>query len=282
MPPGTRNALVPPSPNAFTYGMPSIPYNKPTELPVGRGMVRTGLGLYDLFSDRKTMPANRRIFLESVLDEKKDPITERDFSPKELSAVKQALWNQFRPMHNFFSEEEQRLGKVLASKKVVDSVKVTPEIKKMQDNLAAIQAYKRGEVTPGFLNMIGEMNYSPAVYDYRVYKNNLASDSLEQARKVTGNVTPLDSIHTTLGRFTYGVDPKTNEIIITDTYDFNSADKNVTSAENVGLSPTRGSSAMYDVLRSYAGQVLPEGKGRDVRIRLNSLAPPNANYNRRK
>jgi hypothetical protein len=66
---------------------------------------------------------------------------------------------------------------------------------------------------------------------------------------------PIGNIQTTLGRFTYSRDADGNLIII-DKYDFN-------KPSNLG--------GMYGLLRNYAGEKIPEGSGRDVRINLGKV-----------
>jgi len=63
---------------------------------------------------------------------------------------------------------------------------------------------------------------------------------------------PIGNLQTTLGRFTYSRDAEGN-LIVVDKYDFN-------KPSNLG--------GMYGLLRNYAGEKIPTGLGRDVRINL--------------
>jgi len=63
---------------------------------------------------------------------------------------------------------------------------------------------------------------------------------------------PIGNLQTTLGRFTYSRDADGN-LIVVDKYDFN-------KPSNLG--------GMYGLLRNYAGEKIPTGFGRDVRINL--------------
>lgn len=57
----------------------------------GDTVVETGLRLYDKIADREKMPANQRIFLETFLDNKREPIDERAFSEGEMRAIRNLI-----------------------------------------------------------------------------------------------------------------------------------------------------------------------------------------------
>lgn len=63
---------------------------------------------------------------------------------------------------------------------------------------------------------------------------------------------PIGNLQTTLGRFSYSRDAEGN-LIVVDKYDFN-------KPSNLG--------GIYGLLRNYAGEKIPAGFGRDVRINL--------------
>lgn len=66
---------------------------------------------------------------------------------------------------------------------------------------------------------------------------------------------PIGNLQTTLGRFTYSRDADGN-LIVVDKYDFN-------KPSNIG--------GMYGLLRNYAGEKIPTGSGRDVKINLGKV-----------
>lgn len=280
-----------------------MPNNNP-ELTLGEKAVEAGLRLYDRFADRKTMPTNRRIFLESVLDKSKDPITEASFSPAELDTLGEVIFNKYKPLGPAIDKYEQfltdaigRHAKAVAAKDK-DRMMYPEFIQGYSKDLAAIRAYKEGKLTPDFLdlaagqsgyvrsNALGRLgiekkfNIKPAVAyeDYGI--------DPEQARSALAGADPRSALHTTLGRFRYNVDPTTGALVIVDRYDFNPFQSVFTnkpvarpgvSVDDVIASPEGGGSSIYKLLRSYAGRVLPEGSGRDVQVRLNNLAPPTPN-----
>ena len=79
---------------------------------------------------------------------------------------------------------------------------------------------------------------------------------------------PLGNVRNTLGRFTYTRDPQGN-VVIVDKYDFNPP---VSGQTQESRTSDYGVFGPYNMIREYAGQKLPPGKGRDVRINLGSPA----------
>lgn len=72
---------------------------------------------------------------------------------------------------------------------------------------------------------------------------------------ITSMLDPIGNLQTTLGRFSYSRDADGN-LIVTDKYDFN-------QQSNLG--------GMYGLMRNYAGQKIPSGSGRDVKINLGKV-----------
>ena len=56
------------------------------DMSFGEKTLEAGLRLYDRMANRKDMPTNRRIYLESVLDRSKEPITETDRKSTRLNS----------------------------------------------------------------------------------------------------------------------------------------------------------------------------------------------------
>jgi len=75
---------------------------------------------------------------------------------------------------------------------------------------------------------------------------------------------PMGNVQTTLGQFRYQRDPKGN-LQITDTYDFNPPNPNATQEARTG---DYGATGLYGLIRDYAGERIPPGMGRDVRVNL--------------
>jgi hypothetical protein len=263
-------------------------------------LVESGLRLYDRFSDRKAMPTNRRIFLESVLDKSKEPITETSFSPAELNILGEIIRNKYTKIEPALAEYEKYLtGAMEKHNRAVltkdkDRIMYPEFAKRYSQDLAAINAYRQGKLTPEFLNIAaGVQDYPRDVALRNVPLRNTFSVKPvigyedygiddDKARQATAGADPRAALHTTLGRFRYEVDPVTGSLVVVDRYDFNppvSVFTGVTKtsprigAEQLVMSPEGFEGGMYGLLRQYAGRVLPEGSGRDVKIRLNNLAP---------
>lgn len=265
------------------------------DLTLAEKAVGAGLRLYDKFADRKTMPTNRRIFLESVLDKSKEPITETAFTPAELNTLGQIIFNKYKSIDEPLSAYEKVLTEKMAKHKAAVAAKnkdqiMFPEfVKRYEQDLDAIRAYRQGKLTPEFislaagkgdyprqttlskLNLMDRFNIQPIV-TYTDYGKDLT-----QARTATAGANPADALHTTLGQFKYQIDPDTGALVVVDKYDFNPMRATATTpfglAETVATMPETGGTAIYRLLREYAGRVLPEGSGRDVRVQLNNLAP---------
>jgi hypothetical protein len=75
---------------------------------------------------------------------------------------------------------------------------------------------------------------------------------------------PLGNVQTTLGRFKYSRDPSGN-LQVTDSYDFNPPNEMATQEARTG---DYGALGPYGLIRDYAGEKLPPGKGRKVQINL--------------
>lgn len=75
---------------------------------------------------------------------------------------------------------------------------------------------------------------------------------------------PLGNVQTTLGRFRYARDPQGN-LQIVDTYDFNPPQEGVMQEQRTG---DYGALGPYGLIRDYAGEKIPPGYGRQVKINL--------------
>lgn len=274
------------------------------ELSLGEKAVEAGLRLYDKFADRKSMPVNRRVFLESVLDRSTDPITEAALSPVELNTLGEIIRNKYKPLDPALKQYEAFLLHKLdihnraVANKDRDRVLYPEFYDRYTQDLAALQNYRQGKITPTFIDITSGtpeqrrdatlfkiglrdvFNVKPVV-TYEDYGIPAA-----EARHALAGDDPRAALHTTLGRFRYEADPATGALVVVDKYNFNAPIATLTGraqttpaigVEQLATSPEGLEGGVYGLLRQYAGRVLPEGTGRNVRIRLNKLAPPAAN-----
>lgn len=54
-------------------------------------VVRGGLMYHDTVNDRQQMPSAQRVYLSTFLDENKNKITDKDFTPKELATIMEII-----------------------------------------------------------------------------------------------------------------------------------------------------------------------------------------------
>jgi hypothetical protein len=143
-------------------------------------------------------PTSAKTLIET-LQGNKEQITEKNFSPEELTVLKNLI------------EMTQNKGHV----QYADYIDF---MKKQQKEHGTIPA----SMTPSILSILD----------------------------------PIGNVQNTLGRFTYSRDPQGN-LIVVDNYDFN---KQRPSTD-----------AVIGAIRNYAGQKIPAGAGRDVRINLGNI-----------
>jgi len=269
-------------------------------------LVGGAIRLYSRNADRAAMPTNRRVFLDSVVDKRKDPITESSFTPAELTELSNVVANKYAHLHAPVNQYAAYLQKSLASHeaaikaKDLDKTMYPEAAAAFNKDLAAIQAFNAGKLTQDFLELAsGKQTYfrdqamreasrdnkdlrdvfkvKPSVQygDYR-------SDTMLEPRSIFSS-SPSAMLQTTLGRFNYAVDPKTGGLVITDSYDFNPQQNPLTATTrptqplNEGdLAEPLGGGA-YGLIRQWAGRAMPPGTGRPVKVQTNALAPPMQN-----
>lgn len=152
-------------------------------------------------------PTAPRTLLETAQG-KRDPITETNFSPDELSFLRQMV------------------------------------------------AFKGGDK--------GNVSYK----DYQKLREKLEEEGKQvlQARPSMFSVfEPFGNVQTTLGQFNYYRDPNGN-LVVADTYDFNPL--NYASTSQLARTGDYGAVSPYGLIRDYAGEKIPPGYGRNVRVNL--------------
>ena len=235
----------------------------PTDKSLGDLAFETAAKSYRFIRGEKNLPPAERIYMQSVLDERRDPITEQNFNADEIETLRNMIVRKYDAVKPQFKQEIAKsralaadlLKKAYAvkndpsaSRSYLDQYKVEAEnIKGLSDYLAS------GQVNPTVVRIGRNLGVKPNIQ----YKDYDSSNPISK------------SLLATLGRFTYDVDVGGN-IAAKDSYDFNSTD--LGGPVNLGLLLYSPTSAAY----TYGARVLPMGKGRPVNIRVNSLAPPKA------
>jgi hypothetical protein len=151
-------------------------------------------------------PTTGRTLLETVQGVK-TPITEENFSPEEMSVMR---------------ELATRKGGDKGSINYADYVALAEEINK-KDKASA-------SASPSLFSMAD----------------------------------PMGNVQTTLGQFSYIKDPEGN-LQVVDTYDFNPPNPNAMQEARTG---DYGAFGPYGLIRDYAGEKVPPGAGREVRVNL--------------
>jgi len=270
-------------------------------------LVGGAIRLYARNADRAAMPTNRRVFLDSVVDKRKDTITESSFTPAELTELSNVVAAKYAHLHAPVNQYAAYLQKSLASHeaavkaKDLDKTMYPEAAAAFNKDLAAIQAFKAGKLTQDFLELAsGKQTYfrdlamreaSRDNKDLRdifkvkpsVQYEDYIPDSIFEPRNIFSK-SPSSMLQTTLGRFNYAVDPKTGGLVIADTYDFNPRQNYATNAPipaqplNEGdIAESAGNGGAYGLIRQWAGRAMPPGTGRPVRVQTNALAPPMQN-----
>jgi hypothetical protein len=255
----------------------------PTDRTLGERLFESASKGYRDFVGAENLPADKRIYMESVIDKRRDPITERSFTPEELDSIRNVITRRYDAIKPQIKESiaERRKN---AADYLRDALKTSdPELR-----AARLQSYKNLMATAKDLSSFlstGKLNPT-VVREGQFYdiKPNIQYEDYDNPRAVAsftgaglGETQGKDiAIGQTLGRFVYDVDPQ-GVINIKDTYDFGPGYNTFTGEKE---EPTR--IGIPDLLvpkraaRMYGYHQLPEGRGRPVQIKLNALAPPKA------
>jgi hypothetical protein len=251
----------------------------PNDRTLGERAFETIVKGYRDIRGAENLPADQRVYMESVIDRRRDPLTEKSFKPEELEAMRNVITRKYDALKPKFQQDIAEMRRNAASDLQEAYKAKNPETRqawlefyhRLASNIKDLQAYlDTGKLNPKVLEYAEFYGVKPNIqYDdykdsYEINADQLASSSDEGA------------IGQTLGRFTYGVDPQGN-INIKDTYDFGTAVEGFTGkpvpTKRIGLGSLlnpKSAAARYG--RTY----LPPGQGRPVNIRVNSMAPPKA------
>lgn len=150
----------------------------------------------------RMFPTGARTLLETAQGNR-DPITEGNFSPEELAAIREMVRLKGGDVGAIQYEDYHALAKMLR---------------------------ERGQIPLSTLPSVLSMG------------------------------DPLGNVQTTLGRFKYVRDANGN-LVVQDTYDFNPPQEGPPQEQSSGFGP-------YALIRGYAGEKIPPGYGRQVKINL--------------
>jgi hypothetical protein len=251
----------------------------PNDRTLGERAFETIVKGYRDIRGAENLPADQRVYMESVIDRRRDPLTEKSFKPEELEAIRNVITRRYDALKPKFQQDIADMRQNAASDLQEAYRAKDPETRqswlriyrKSADNIKDLQAYvDTGKLTPKVLEYAQFYGVNPNI-QYDDYK-----DSYEIAADGLASSSGEGAIGQTLGRFVYDVDQQGN-LNIKDAYDFGPGFSPFTKQpvfnERIGLGSLftpKGAAVRYG--RTY----LPTGQGRPVNIRVNSLAPPKA------
>ena len=185
------------------------------------------------------------------------PVYRADGSPEEgevtgVNKVVDFIAQRLNP-NSFPTSARTLLETVQGTKTPITEANFSPEERDVIRQLALIKGGDKGNV------------------DYGDYVK--LAEQMNKSGKIPASITPglfsmadpMGNVQTTLGRFSYKTDPKGN-LQVVDRYDFNPIyDQGSMQEAQTG---DYGALSPYGLIRNYAGQKIPPGKGREVLINL--------------
>jgi hypothetical protein len=248
----------------------------PTDRTLGERLFETAAKGYRDFVGAENLPAHERIYMESVMDRRRDPITEKSFKPDELNSIRDVISRRYSAIQPKLKEDVVAMRPNAAEALREAAAARNPEVRAFHldryrgitADMQSIQSYlQTGKLNPKLIDWAKKYGVEPNIqYENYVKPNDVglpyqtASDTESQIGQV-------------LGRFTYTADPQGN-LNISDKYDF---DPYQLTAETQFMRTPIGLgdfiSSPKQVARKYAGKYLPPEQGRSVNIRINSAAP---------
>jgi len=231
--------------------------------------------LYAKFTDRGSLPANKRIFLDSVRGGDRSQITEKNFSPSELAQMEEVVRGRYKGLSEPLTKYGQHLEEVLKGKlskeektqymtdldmiKKFQSGQFTPALMALAEGEEPSNARRRGLVMSGAAGDLAKLGKILPEVTYSDYPTGV----VQKSRSLSAGKTPAESNATSLGQFKYGLGPDGN-FVIKDDYDFNQR----VGSEGLDAVPSVVTEGLYGRLREYAGRKMPPGQGRDVLVNL--------------
>jgi len=183
------------------------------------------------------LPTNARIYIESVIDGKKDPITNKDFTAEEIGIIRDLIVASTKSFDPNKPENKNKFHRVLNPTPVVN-----------------YDTYRKPlETEPRMFGMPFQSNAGIGALSVFDRKSRIA---------------------TTLGQFGYKLNPE-GGVDVVDRYDFNShfAGRPTMGTQYAESNPftkalTGVTSFGYLPLRAYGQERLPGGTGRDVQVTI--------------
>jgi len=248
----------------------------PTDRTLGERLFETAAKGYRGIRGVENLPADQRVYMESVIDRRRDPLTEKSFTPEELEVMRGVITRRYDALKPKFQQDISGMRSTAAQILRGAYAAKDPAIRQSElNNYRRVANHIKG--LQSFLDT-GALN--PVVLGYGKFygvKPNVQYDDYKDSLKINADQVASSSVEgavgQTLGRFTYDVDPQ-GIIKIKDTYDFGSGVDAFTGepvpTERIGVGSLFN--PKHAAVR-YGRTYLPEGQGRPVAIQLNAAAP---------
>lgn len=198
------------------------------------------------------LPTNAKTLVETLQGDK-SIITEKHFTQDELKVIRDQVINDYNQRLSFHKSNLDRYDMYdrMAKEEPDPELRQFYETNRDYKYKPQIDAFKAnpksGNITYG--------HYGKEYTDHVQYTNESTNRFSDLGLGRT--LSPEGRVMTTLGQYNYKIDPDQNNINVTDKYDFNAGD------------PNRGiGDSVYSKIRGYAGEQIPEGRGRDVNINI--------------
>lgn len=228
----------------------------------------------------ENLPLDKRIYMESVIDRRRDPITERSLNADEQEQLRSLIASRYERIKPELKQDMVDLRKNAAEALREASATRDPETRAWHLNrykgisqmLNGIKSYfETGKLNPAFVDYA--KNRVPTNIQREDYEN---PDEINSDRGSSLSSPGRDTnIGQTLGRFNYGVDNAGN-LLVTDAYDFGAGVAGLFGGEAGHRQKPIGVSDLISPKQAAAKlgyRRLPEGQGRPVKIKINSMAP---------
>lgn len=225
------------------------------------------------------LPMDKRIYMESVFDRRRDPITEKSLNPEELDQLRNLIVSRYERIKPQLQQSvaamrvnaQQALRDAAATKDLGMKQAHLKDYRNITQMMTGIQSYlTTGKLNPVVVDFAKVYNV-PSYIRREDYENQfeINADTGQSGAK-SGRDTAIGQ---TLGRFNYSVDPQ-GAITVKDTYDF-SPGANFFGGKLARTEPISIGDLITPKLAAakLGYKTLPEGKGRPVTIRVNSMAP---------
>jgi hypothetical protein len=242
-------------------------------------LVEPALDLYSKIMGRESLPANKRIFLDSVRGGDRSQITEKNFSPDELAQMDELIRGRYKKLSEPLTKYGQHLEEVLKGKlskeeksqymtdlemiKKFQAGQFTPGLMALAEGEEPSNARRRGLVMSGAAGDLAKLGKILPQMTYADYPKGV----VQKSRSLSAGKIPAESNATSLGQFKYGLGPDGN-FVIKDDYDFNERK----GSEDLDAVPSVVTEGLYGRLREYAGRKMPPGQGREVLVNLQKRA----------